>query len=309
MEQAIQTKERLWKNNEDCSSEFLTKHHDLVLYDTFHHILSFLLFPLHCKCKDTCLCNERREEIILSLNAELYNKARKENKNSKHLRVMKFLLNIPDAETFLENHGKAYPLWLIEKELQKRMEGKSFKMVGQFVTVFLKLAATYKIMLKKPLASLNEATEMILGKLPLNSTVGKNQQMTRLGGQAAYKEQFNIYKSVSHFIAALEVIQGEKGGENIWREGRFSLTLIQIERFLKLSHLFRTKLVCLQTPNVKNKTFLTEETLISLPTWINSDDIDLPIEPYEEKIQEIMSTAVLIDPKTKIARRLVDLEE
>jgi len=60
----------------------------------------------------------------------------------------------------------------------------------------------------------------------------------------------------------------------------------QIERFLKIAQWFRTRFLMLETPNVKEKNLFSEETILSLPSWVNSDEIDIPIQPFEEKLQE-----------------------
>ena len=56
----------------DFSPEFLSKHHDLVLYDVFHQIRALILFPLNCSCHDSCDCSEWREKVVLALNTHRY---------------------------------------------------------------------------------------------------------------------------------------------------------------------------------------------------------------------------------------------
>ena len=74
-----------------------------------------------------------------------------------------------------------------------------------------------------------------------------------------------------------------------------------IERFLSLAHWFRKQLLSLTRPNVTENRFLLEENICPLPTWVQSEGVDFPIEPFEEMIQEAWANAKLIDPKTKIA--------
>jgi hypothetical protein len=66
----------VWNSHEDFSPQFLDKHRDLMLYDTWHRIKAFLLFPLNCMCRDRCQCDGLREKVVLSLNMSLYNKAK-----------------------------------------------------------------------------------------------------------------------------------------------------------------------------------------------------------------------------------------
>jgi hypothetical protein len=42
-----------------------------------------------------------------------------------------------------------------------------------------------------------------------------------------------------------------------------------------------------QTPNVKDNALFSEGTLLHLPAWVNSEGIDIPIDPFENKLQEI----------------------
>ncbi len=61
----------------------------------------------------------------------------------------------------------------------------------------------------------------------------------------------------------------------------------EIEWFLRLSHWVRQNLLGLQTPNVKATSIFSEELLVPLPSWVNSEGLDVPIAPFEEKLQEI----------------------
>jgi hypothetical protein len=56
----------------------------------------------------------------------------------------------------------------------------------------------------------------------------------------------------------------------------------------------------LERRNVKGKVFLKEDELCPLPEWIQFQEIDFPIEPFKERVREIMATAKIIDPATKL---------
>jgi len=58
-------------------------------------------------------------------------------------------------------------------------------------------------------------------------------------------------------------------------------------KLLNLSHWFRAKLLTLETPNVKERFMFSEKSLLSLPVWISSEDIQITIHPFEEKLQKI----------------------
>jgi len=90
----------------------------------------------------------------------------------------------------------------------------------------------------------------------------------------------NTYKSVCHFIGAFKFME-----EN---NPSFSLTCPEkIQSFLSLSHWVRKKLLSFRTPNIKQKSSFSQEALLSLPVWINSDDLQISIDPFEDKLQEL----------------------
>ncbi len=60
-----------------------------------------------------------------------------------------------------------------------------------------------------------------------------------------------------------------------------------IEHFLSLSDWFRQKLLLLQTPNAKKKDVFLPEEILPLPSWVVPHDIDIPIEPFAKKLEEI----------------------
>lgn len=266
----------LWNSHEDFSVDFLTRHHNYVLLNMLHHIKSFLLHPLNCNCKDDCACEEIREKIVLSLNIDLYNKAQKREEIPEKLYAMKLLLNIPDDNYFKLHYAQSYPIWLIQEKFQEESTRKNFKIVERLIWGLLRLGKTYELsMLNEPRASINEAIALILGGMPLKTTAKKLEKEEYLCGEKAYSAQLNIYKPVCHFIAAFKFM-----GEN-------SPSLAdpaQIQKFLSLSHWFRKKLLILQTPNVKEKSLFSEDTLLSLPSWVNSDDVHITIDHLEDKL-------------------------
>ncbi len=289
----------IWKPHKGCSSEFLTEHHDLILYGVFHHIKAFLLFPPNCSCDDSCQCSEWRKKAILALNTHFYNRARRTAEKPNRLRAMKTLWHIPEDHFFRNLYPEAYPIWVIEKELKDREENDHFKIITQLVWTFLRLGQTYKHCYGALEASMNEALKMILEEIPLNSKVVKLKKEERLKGEKQYERLFKSYTSVCHFIAALDTWKKEIHWERVM--GCLYPAVEEIERFLSIAHWFRKNLLILERRNVKDRVFLLEKDLCPLPPWVQSENITFPIEPFEEKVQEIWANAKLIDPKTKIA--------
>jgi hypothetical protein len=264
-----------WNPYRDLPSECLTEHRDLVLYDTFHHIQALLLFPPNCSCNEACLCDEWRKKIILSLSTSRYMRACREKKDPKLLSAMKFYLDIPDAHLFMELYEEAYPRWLIEKELQTREEGKPFKIVHRLVWCIFRLAATHKATIfQRPKASLREVIRVILGPGP----VKKNENY--LGGEKAHFDRFNEYKPICHFIAALGFVKQNQEASSL-------TTLDHIEAFLKTAHWVKKELLGIENPNARKETMFREDGFISLPTWVDSNDVVIPIEPFKERLEQI----------------------
>ena len=179
----------------------------------------------------------------------------------------------------------------IQAEFQEKVDAKHFQIVGELVWTLLRLAATNQtFFVREPHASLNEAIGIILGKVPLKSMLKKQTQKDYLCGEKGFITHFKTYKGVCHFIAALRLI------DPAGRYPYFTLTKpSQIEKFLKLSHKLRTKLLTLETPNSKEKNLFTPSSLMPLPDWIDSDDIHITVEPLEDKLRylkEQLSTAI-----------------
>lgn len=284
-----------WDLYEKFSSEFLDKHHDLVLYDIFHRIKAFILFPLNCPCDKPCQCSQWREKIVLTLSTHQYTEAQR-FENAERLAAMKALYQIPEDHSFRALHTQAYPLWLIEKEWQKKEEKNHFKMIDQLVWALLQLGKAYMVCFLPPEVGLAEAIKMILGGLPVGAKSANSTKTVRFGGEKKYDELFKRYQSVCHFIAAFEYCKRETlHGERLFMSSPYP-SLDLIERFLSVAHWFRKSLLFLVRPNFKNKIFLTEKDLCSLPPWIQSKGLHIPIEPFKRRLKEIVLSAEYIDP-------------
>jgi hypothetical protein len=91
-------------------------------------------------------------------------------------------------------------------------------------------------------------------------------------------KHFNGYKSVCHFIAAFELLEADP------------LSLEdpnQVKAFLKTAQWIREKLLSIRTPNIKDKILFSQESLIPLPSWVNSQDVNIPLEPFQDIIKEL----------------------
>lgn len=275
-----------WNQYENLSPEFLEKHHDLVLYDVFHHVKAFLLFPTNCACKDSCRCAQLREEVVRSLNTPLFNRVLKGEEDIEIIYGMKSLLKIPEDSAFRKHHEQAYPLWLTQEKLKEKSEEKSFKNMNQLVWALLRLSYTNYKCYSVFEASLNKAIKMIIGDIPLKTKAVTTQGNEEFYGEKAFGEDFHKCKTILHFIAALEWIKKEdKQNKN------FLFDLIQptdkIERFLRLSQWFGKRIFSIETPNIKEKNLFLDGGPLSLPSWIKDDEINLPIEIVEERVEEI----------------------
>ncbi|MBX9804316.1 MAG: hypothetical protein K2Y18_01030 [Alphaproteobacteria bacterium] len=172
----------------------------------------------------------------------------------------------------------------IDEQFKEEDRNKNFKIVEHLVWGLLRLARTYEVSpFGESRASLNEAFELIVGNTPLKSKSNIAANEPPLCGEKAYGVQFNAYKSDCHFVAAYKHLEGN--------DPSFSLTQPEhIGKFLSLSHWFRAKLLTLKTPNVKEKFMFSEESLLSLPEWISSNDIHISIDLYEDKLQKLIAT-------------------
>lgn len=273
----------LWNERPVLFGEFLTQHRDLILYDTFHRIMTLLLYPPHCPCKDRCQCDSIRERILLSLNLDFYNKLQENNNTLETLLAARFLLKIPEESYFAKHYTNAYPSWLIRESCSQK--DVPFKIVDHLMWTLLRLSKTHELsVFHTAKTSIQEAIEWIFGKTPVKTKPGRKKS-SELGGQDAYKKGFRCYKEVSHFITALEFIKRENAERGAllfsWDQSD------RIDRFLSLSHWFRQKFLLLYTPNATKKEVFLEEEILPLPAWVTSENIDISIEPFGKKLEEI----------------------
>jgi len=267
----------LWNDYKEFSPDFLARHHDLILYDVLHQVKALLLFPPNCHCMGDCGCDVLRAKVVLSLNLDLYNKAEEQQENPDTLHGMKFFFKIPDDHVLRRAYGQCYPLWLIQQEWHAKET--SFKIVARLLETLLRLGRTYEAsFFREPRASVNEAVDLILGKTPLKSKVGKGNKESYLCGEKAYGACFNTYKSICHFVMAYQVVF--KGYSPL-------PPLDKIKEFLSFSMKIRQELLHLQTPNIKGKALFSEEILLSLPSWVAVNDIELPLDPFKDKLREL----------------------
>ena len=267
----------LWNQYDEFNSSFSVQHNDLLLYNMFHQIKALLLYPTNCRCMGDCGCDALRSKIILSLNLDLYNKAEERQENPDILHGMKFFFKIPDDHMLRRNHGQSYPLWLIEQEWQAKET--SFKIVACLIETLLRLGRTYEAsVFREPRASVNEAVDLILGKTPLKSKVRKRGKESYLGGEKAYGAHLNKYKSICHFVMAYQLV---------FKENSSLPSIDKIKDFLSLSKQIRQDLLYLKTPNIKNQSLFSEETLLPLPSWVTVNEIDFSLDPFKDKLHEI----------------------
>lgn len=287
-----------WNPYEEFSAAFLDKHYELVLLNIFHHIMAFLLFPADCSCKERCFCHGWRHKTILSLNTARYNRLCRVHEDSSFLHAIRALWSLPDEAAFRELYPTSYPLWAINNGLKKRETSGDFKIISQLVDTFLRLGQTYKVCMNTREVSFAEATDKI-GDLPVNTKAPHLNDLKALRGEKAYRALFNRYKSVCHFIAALEFCKKE---DPMWDSSWECLypPREQVQRFITIAQWFRNSLLLLERRNVKGKVFLKGEALCPLPNWVQFQEIKLPIEPFKERVREIMATAQIIDPATKL---------
>jgi len=275
-----------WNQYKNFSPEFLAAHRNLVLYDVFHHVKAFLLFPPNCVCGNSCKCAQLREEVVSSLNTPLFNRVSKEEEDTETIYGIKSLLKIPEDRVIREHHEQAYPLWLTQEKLRAQSEEKSFKNMNQLVWALLRLSHTNKKCYGTLEASLNKAIKIITKELPLKTKAVTIQENDELYGEKAFGDDFHKFKTIFHFIAAFEWMKEENK-----QNKDFLFDLIQptdkIERFLKLSQWFGKQIFSIETPNVKGKSLFLDGGPLPLPSWIQDDGIDLPIEIIEERVEEI----------------------
>ena len=284
------------KSYNQLSQEFLQQNHDIVLQDVFHHIQAHLLFPLSFNC------HENRQKAILSMNMGFYNKAIENQVEPDRINAIKKIFDLPDDSYFKSHYEDCYPLWLIKEELKEHEEQKHFRIVNRLCWTLLRSSKSHQHLGFQPQASIKDAVNLIMGKMPLKS---KNNvmKMEHLCSEKVYGRMLKRYMSVCHFILAHEHMRGDYADG--WYGGKaLSFTPNnQIARFLSLSHWFRAELRKPIRTNVKEPELFPERHLISLPLWVNSGDIDIPIPPIEEKVREIDASIVYFGEEEMRARR------
>lgn len=267
----------LWDQYDEFFSGFSVERYDFPLYAILHRLKALFLYPLNCGCEKDCECEDLRVKVILSLSLDLYNKAEEQQENPDTLHGIKFFFKIPDDHKLRRNYGQCYPLWLIQQEWQAKET--SFRIVARLIETLLRLGQTYKAsILREPRTSVNEALDLILGKMPLKSKVRKGDKELYLCGEKAYGTYFNTYKSICHFVMAYQLV---------FKEYAPLPPHDKIKEFLSFSKKIRQELLYLKTPNIKGKCLFSEETLLPLPSWVAIKDIELPLDPFKDKLREI----------------------
>lgn len=256
--------------------EYFNDHQDILLYDVFHHLQAYLLYPPHCGCDGPCPCHKMRKRIVLSLNMDLYDEAVKRKEDSDKLYAMRFLFEIPETTFCRLNYTKGYPFWLIHKELDKREKDNLYKSIEHLIWTLLRLARTNEVSsFNTPWASLKGAIQLILGDMPLQTKNGAKKPY--FCGEKAYGKRLREYKPICHLITAMEMVKKDSPIN----------TPDQIKRFLSISEWLKERLIAVQTMNVKKERLFLQENFFSLPTWLQLDKVDIPLEPFEGKLKEI----------------------
>lgn len=195
---------------------------------------------------------------------------RKEDKDKLH--AMRFLFDIPETSFCRLHYKKSYPSWLIHQELRKRKEDNLFKSAEHLIWTLLRLAKTNEVStFRTPWASLKGATQLILGDTSLKV------KEPYFCGAKAYGQRLRDYKPICHFITAMEMA----------KKDRPINTPEQIKRFLSISEWLKERLITVQTMNIKKERLFLEENFFSLPAWIQLENVDIPLEPFEGKLKEI----------------------
>lgn len=269
--------------------------------------MAFLLFPADCSCQERCFCHGWRHKTILSLNTPRYNRLCVVYEDSNFLHAIRSLWSLPDESTFRESYPNGYPLWAINSGLKNKEKSGDFKIINQLVWTFLRLGQTYKKCIGEREVSFAEAVSLI-GEIPVNAKAPHLNKLKPLRGEKAYRALFNRYKSVCHFVAALELCKQE---DPMWDSSweRLYPPREKVQRFINIAQWFRKNLLLLERRNFKDKVFLKEEDLCPLPNWIQFQELDLPIELFLEKVEKLWSNVQRIDPETKTVTIVNLLEE
>ena len=120
----------------DLSPEAFTEYYDVLLFDIFHNVQALLLYPPPCSCEGSCLCDEMREKIVLSLNLSFLDNVIGKTKNSERFSMTNSLLEIPEDSAFMDIFVHGYPTWLTKEELKKKEESGLFRNIADLVWTF-----------------------------------------------------------------------------------------------------------------------------------------------------------------------------
>ena len=259
-----------WPSYDRMHPEFVNQHPEIVLQDVFNHVKAFLLFPPNCKCEEGCQCAENRAKVVLSLNAGFYQTLEVERDPLGLDRdAIRIMLRLPNANLLNEQLLRSYSLSWIEEEFKRHFEERHFQMAERLTATLLQLAENYQNLTRRPLTSLKEATEILLGDLPLKRKADAKKKKSYLGGEKAYAKSFAQYKSVCHFILALKCMK------SVFSPTSLSLfkppSSAAIETFLWYAHGVRERLLELETLNTKEKGPFADDTLPPLPPWVTSE--------------------------------------
>ncbi len=255
----------VWNTYDHFSDDYLQKHREVVLIDVMHQIIAYILQPSFSEN------DSLRQDIVLSLNLHHLSYLEGEKRNPENISITKTILNIPNDSYFRDHWNQSYPLWMIEKDLSEKENQNHFKIVDRLIWTLLRLGRTYESVLGERRASLNEATEIIVGSTPASI------KPEHLCGEKAYTSYFKHYKSTCHFIAAFESMRKMDPSLTSLLEIK---SVKQIEDFLNLSQKFRQELLSLQTPNIKNNTFFPEGALLPLPPYVKLKGKALSIQAF-----------------------------
>lgn len=243
------------------SPEELAKYYDVLLFDIFHHIQAFLLYPPHCSCKDICLCDEMREKIVLSLNLNYLDNVI--GKSSERFSVADYLLEIPETSAFMEIFVHGYPIWLTKKELKKKEESHLFKDIADFVWNFISIATTSEAPALDEM-QVNPIEVTLVTQPPLSR---KTSDTNCTFGDKINNKHLN--KSIWHLIAAMEYVKRDKPLN----------TAKQIKLFLDIAKGIREKLLSIPASQQKKEYLFSKKDFRTFPDWVQVSSINIFPEP------------------------------
>ncbi len=259
-------------------SELLVKHRDIKIHDTFHQVLAMLLYPLHDKCGQNCNCAEKRQKVVFSLNVELFNRLKPTLTDKTELYITKLLLQIPEDHDFIQNWNKSFPAWLVYEQLKK--QEIRFKRVEHLVWGLLRLAKTNQQHAGNNESSIKEAVRLLFEELQHSDTPKP------FGGKKAYDRAFRVFKRLSHLIAGVSFLNPETS-PLATESDLYSKTPEQINSFFARADWIKQRIESMKTPNVEGQSLFFKAPLVSLPKWVDSKNIEIPLEPFQTRVDEI----------------------